>query len=246
MKRVWLILVACVISLSVGPIAFAGYPTVTLAWDANSETDLAGYAMSYKLSVAGPPYGGTGILEGDAPIDIPITSLADVANPSITLHELPMGTYYFVVIAYDESGNKSGYSNEVTYVVDLEQPIEPDPVAPGPPENLTVSYNQETNEVTLSWELSSGAPADFWRAYYREAGETRWIGFTNERLLATTLTIDLLAVADGEHKTIEFVVLPLVTDMPATDDWMSEIVALEIDRESPGAATYLRVEPTED
>ncbi len=34
---------------------------VTLAWDANTESDLAGYKVYYKTGSAGEPYDGTGI-----------------------------------------------------------------------------------------------------------------------------------------------------------------------------------------
>jgi hypothetical protein len=81
---------------------------VTLAWDANTEPDLAGYKLYYKTDAAGPPYTGTGATEGDSPIDV-----FDVTQ--FTVHGLANGvTYYFVVTAYDSENNESGYSNEVS------------------------------------------------------------------------------------------------------------------------------------
>jgi len=81
---------------------------VTLAWDANTEPDLAGYKLYYKTDAAGPPYTGTGATEGDSPIDV-----FDVTQ--CTVHGLANGvTYYFVVTAYDSENNESGYSNEVS------------------------------------------------------------------------------------------------------------------------------------
>ncbi len=74
---------------------------VDLAWDANTEADLAGYRVhwgetsgGYNQSAdAGPAtaYTVTGLVEGR--------------------------TYHFAVTAYDLAGNASGYSNEVSYAV---------------------------------------------------------------------------------------------------------------------------------
>jgi hypothetical protein len=81
---------------------------VTLAWDANTEPDLAGYKLYYKTDTAGPPYTGTGATEGGSPIDV-----SNVTQ--FTVHGLANGvTYYFVVTAYDDENNESGYSNEVS------------------------------------------------------------------------------------------------------------------------------------
>ena len=81
---------------------------VTLAWDANTESDLAGYKLHYKTGSSGPPYNGTGALEGYSPIDV-----GNVTE--FTIHGLSDGvTYYFVATAYDTEGLESDYSNEVS------------------------------------------------------------------------------------------------------------------------------------
>jgi hypothetical protein len=74
---------------------------VTLAWDANTETDLAGYRVHYG-SASGR-----------------YTTSVDVHNVTTTsIGTLTAGqTYYFVITAYDVSGNESGYSNQVIYSV---------------------------------------------------------------------------------------------------------------------------------
>jgi len=74
--------------------------SVTLSWLANEEADLAGYKI-YRGTVSGN-YGS------------PIAVL-DKGVTSHTLSALESGTtYFFVITAYDDSGNESAYSNEVS------------------------------------------------------------------------------------------------------------------------------------
>jgi hypothetical protein len=89
---------------------------VTLAWTSNTEGDLAGYYLFYKSGTSGEPYNGTGVVEGDSPIKIPLEEFADSANPEYTLHGLSdTETSYLVLTAYDTEDNASGFSNEVSY-----------------------------------------------------------------------------------------------------------------------------------
>ena len=88
----------------------------SFAWDANTEPDLAGYYIHYKNGASGAPYDGIGANEGNSPIQIPLTSLLDPANPEYTLHGLSdAGTFYFVATAYDIYGNESDYSNVLCF-----------------------------------------------------------------------------------------------------------------------------------
>jgi hypothetical protein len=74
---------------------------VTLEWDPNAETDLAGYRIHY------------GTASGN------YTARKDVGNlVTCTVTDLTPGvTYYFAATAYNASGLESGYSNEVIYTV---------------------------------------------------------------------------------------------------------------------------------
>jgi hypothetical protein len=74
---------------------------VTLAWDANTEPDLAGYKVHY------------GTASGS------YTTVVDVHKVTTTIVTgLTAGqTYYFVVTAYNAANNESGYSNQVSYSV---------------------------------------------------------------------------------------------------------------------------------
>jgi len=89
---------------------------VTLAWTGNIESSLAGYYIYYKSGTSGAPYNGTGVDEGNSPINIPLGDFADPANPEYTLHGLSdTKTSYLVLTAYDSEDNESGFSNEVSY-----------------------------------------------------------------------------------------------------------------------------------
>ena len=74
---------------------------VTLAWDLNTEPDLAGYLVYYGTS--------SGIY----------TDSIDVNNSlTCTISDLEEGqTYYFAVTAYNYSGHESGFSNEVYQIM---------------------------------------------------------------------------------------------------------------------------------
>ena len=90
--------------------------TVTLAWNANTQTDLAGYKLYYRKGLPGPPYDGSGAAEGDSPILIPLASLADSNSPDYTV-TIPSGTelWSFVVTAYAKDGLESAYSNQILF-----------------------------------------------------------------------------------------------------------------------------------
>ena len=79
---------------------------VTLAWDPNSEADLEGYGVYFKLGASGPPYDLFGY--------VTLQELNDPDNPAFAVTGLAKGSsYYFAVTAYDTAGNESGYSTPV-------------------------------------------------------------------------------------------------------------------------------------
>ena len=74
---------------------------VTLAWDANTESDLAGYRVHY------------GTASGSYTTSVDVHKVTTSSIGTLTAGQ----TYYFAVTAYDASGNESGYSNQVSYSV---------------------------------------------------------------------------------------------------------------------------------
>jgi len=84
---------------------------IEFEWDPNTETDLAGYRL-YQSNTSGQ-YGSTPV--------------AEIAHPSTgkALTNLVDGQYFWVVTAFDMSGNESAYSNEVTWTFEDGDPAAP-------------------------------------------------------------------------------------------------------------------------
>ena len=83
-------------------LSSSGYSAqVTIAWDANSEPEVAGYKLHYGTSAGQYP------------------SLSDAGGQTTcTLAGLQAGVaYFFAATAYDTRGNQSNYSQEVTFTV---------------------------------------------------------------------------------------------------------------------------------
>ncbi len=94
---------------------YSGEPVVTpLAWNPNSETDLAGYNIYY------------GRASGD--YDFKVTVGMRIDYPVI----LESGVEYFLALtAFDTSGNESVFSTELAYTVPVPPVVDTDPpVAP--------------------------------------------------------------------------------------------------------------------
>lgn len=92
---------------------------VKFAWDANTESDLEGYKIHYKLGSSDPPYDGTGATEGDSPITVPLSELSNPDSPQYTINLSNTGMYYAAVTAFNDSGIESNYSNEVSFQLPL-------------------------------------------------------------------------------------------------------------------------------
>ena len=88
---------------------------VTLAWDANTESDLAGYRVHY------------GTASGSYTTVVDVHKVTTAIVTGLTAGQ----TYYFVVTAYNAANNESGYSNQVSY------PVPAANGAPAPPATPT-------------------------------------------------------------------------------------------------------------
>jgi hypothetical protein len=102
---------------------------VTLAWDANTESDLAGYKIYY------------GNITGSYNTSI---NVGNVTTYRIT-GLLSNSTYYFVATAYNTSNLESAYSNEVSTVTLSIVPII----------NFLTASSILTTEATIVWTTSS-------------------------------------------------------------------------------------------
>ena len=82
------------------PIVASSIPIdITLAWDSNSEPDVAGY----KLYLGNSSHNYTQV------VDLGMTD-------QYTIRDLIEGTvYFFALTAYNQNGLESGFSNEVQY-----------------------------------------------------------------------------------------------------------------------------------
>lgn len=133
--------------------------SVTLAWDANTEPDIAGYKIYYRSGDAVLPFDGTGAAQGPSPVDVG-------KNLGATLSDLSDGqTWYFSVTAYNSAGYESSFSNTVASpppAVSVNgapalAPIAPQTVAEGSALSFTVNASDPDGDpLTYS---ASGLPA---------------------------------------------------------------------------------------
>ena len=113
MKKALIYVLIAVMSIAVGvAIAHAQEPRtwqVRLAWDPNTEEDLAGYSL-YHSHNSGGPY--------EKSQDIP-------AGTEEYVETVEEGIHFWVLTAFDTSRNESGYSNEVSVELDGTAPAAP-------------------------------------------------------------------------------------------------------------------------
>jgi chitinase len=101
-SRIWVYSLEITICLIAGIIATSVFAAqVTLAWDPNSESDLAGYRIHY------------GTASGSYSVHIDVHNVTTYTVTGLTNGQ----TYYLAATAYDSAGNESGYSNQVNYTV---------------------------------------------------------------------------------------------------------------------------------
>jgi fibronectin type 3 domain-containing protein len=182
MKKLVLLLLFMFLSTS----AFA--VGVQLSWDPNTEADLAGYKV-YQSTTSG------GYVKG--------SPIAAVASPTVTytVASIVDGTYYYVLTAFDTSGNESDFSNEVSIKIDT--------VAPGKTVGLTAVVT--ANTVKLTWTASTDIDTVGYKIYqYTTSGSpgtaiatigkvTSW---TSAALADGTYYFTVSAVDDGGNEGV--------------------------------------------
>jgi hypothetical protein len=127
--------------------------SVTLAWNPNSETNLAGYYV----------YQGTTTGQYPQRTNVGLATTHTLTNLARGL------TYYWAVTAYNTTGLESDPSKEVSYQV---------PKPPDPPQNLRITATLQaaatiagpwTNVATLTLQTNTAAP---WLQFYRARLDT--------------------------------------------------------------------------
>jgi hypothetical protein len=119
---------------------------VSLTWDANAESTIAGYKLYYGSSSKSYEYS------------------VDVGNTTTyTLTNLPDDmSYYFAATAYDVYGNESDYSEEVFCVINNQPPIAdagPDQTIPPASSvilSATNSYDPDGGSLSYTWKQIQG------------------------------------------------------------------------------------------
>ncbi len=91
---------------------------ITGTWDANSESDLAGYKIYY------------GTQSGNYTVSV---DAGNTTSVTVNIQDTNK-TYFFAITAYDTAGNESGFSQEASLFI----PPPSDTQAPNSPKNVTV------------------------------------------------------------------------------------------------------------
>lgn len=120
-------------------VAPATAADVVLNWNANPESDLAGYKI-YQSTISGQ-YGS------------PVATLGKVTTTTLVLPQLTVdAAYFFVITAYDLSGNESGMSAEVSKTVLADVPV---------PVNLTLALRGDPTSGAWAVEGATTATAPY-------------------------------------------------------------------------------------
>jgi len=116
---------------------------VYLTWNANTESDLAGYKIYY----------GTTSNTYDVTTDV--GKVTNYITPELS----PGSTYYFAVTAYDTANNESNYSAEINVLI-------PDEDQNPPPTPVLTNLQLEEQKVHLYWNEVNSLDLEGYKIYY--------------------------------------------------------------------------------
>lgn len=183
MVGIFLLIVFCFL-----PPAYGGEVTITLGWDANTEPNLAGYELLVSdVSGSGYIQFGNAIPAGTEQVDFSFSAAAGTEAIK----------KFFVVIAFNDEGLESGYSNEVCWIYNFA------------PYELTASLDGDN--ITFGWKQISIELVKKWKLYYTETSgkdyqELAVIEYTGQEGPQYTTT-EAMTVPSGEMKTFYFVMV---------------------------------------
>ena len=131
-----MVLVFLVILLTLAQVGSAA--EITLAWDSNAESDVAGYKVYYGTASGKYTYS------------------VNVGNVTETTLNVSKKKYYIALTAYDTYGNESAYSNEVSWPIQLFEPNGGEILHPFDSSWIQWSAPSEAVSFTLSYSLNNG------------------------------------------------------------------------------------------
>ena len=145
-RRIWILGFKIVVCIIIGVIASNALAAqATLAWDPNTESDLAGYRVHY------------GTASGSYTVHTDVHNITSYTVTGLTAGQ----TYYFAATAYDASGNESGYSNPVSYAVPAANGA---PTTPAPP---TAGASSALVNTAITFSTSATDPNGDTNLQYR-------------------------------------------------------------------------------
>jgi hypothetical protein len=219
MKKILTITIYCIFSFIISLLTLFPAPLlyaadVTLGWDANTEADLAGYYVYYKTGSSGPPHNGTGSIEGNSPIQVPLADLNNPENPEYTIHGLSdIETTCFVLTAYDAYYNESDYSNEVCggygYLVASDLWIR------------SVINTVETGPIEAVWkkggeDTTSQGDRVIWGHFYASPSDVTW-GSSKNPDLFVKIWFDVSGRVDVNYFHVSVLDIEVYSDYPYDD-----------------------------
>lgn len=206
------------IALQVAVLALVGYMLVNLdntfaanfvlAWDPNTEPDLAGYKLHYGTTSG---VYSTTINVGNV-TQFEVTGLQDGI------------TYYFAVTAYDFEGYESGYSNEVSARKNISPAVSAtaSPLSGQVP--LQVAFqaqatDQDGSIVSFLWDFGDGSNSSLQNpshTYSKPGTYTAKVTVTDNDGATSTATLLVQALPSNQPPTVNVTASPTSGKAPLT------------------------------